>query len=132
MLAGLLVATAKADVFVIVNAKNPSNVMSAVQIERLFLIKSKRFETGEPAEPVNQPEESHVREKFNEKVLGRNEAQLKYYWSRKMFAGSDRPPPIAGGDGETELFVAEHEGGIGYLSVLPKDPRVKLVLKISE
>ena len=127
----LLTGVAQADLFVIVNAENKAGTMNKEQIERLFLLKSKRFESGDPAAPVNQNESSKVREQFNDKVLGRNEAQLKYYWSRKMFAGGDRPPPIVGGNAETETFVAENPGGIGYLSAAPKDGRVKVVLKIS-
>lgn len=132
LLSGLLVGVAQAELFVVVNVDNSAKTMSPEQIERLFLLKSKRFENGDAAEPVNQTESAAVREKFNSKVLGRDEAQLKYYWSRKMFSGGDRPPPIVGGDADVEEFVAEHPGGIGYMAVAPKDARVKVVLKLPD
>ena len=97
---GLLLCSlaAQADLYVIVNAENPATAMTAEQIERLFLMKAKRFDNGDAAEPVNQAEASKPREKFNAHVLKRSIQQLKYYWSRKMFSGSDKPPPVVGGD----------------------------------
>lgn len=132
MLIGLLAGTARADVYVIVNVANSASALSPEQIERLFLLKSKRFESGEAAEPVNQTEQAAVRERFNDKVLGRTEAQLKYYWSRKMFAGGDKPPPVVGADSEVESFVATNKGGIGYLGVAPKGDNVKVVLRLKD
>ena len=130
LLLGLLVQAAHADLFVIVNNQNSTAALSAVQIERIFLLKAKRFESGEPAAPVNQDEKSAVRSAFNEKVMGRDEAQLKYYWSRKMFSGGDKPPPVLRSDAEVVSFVAENAGGIGYLATAPKDERVKVVLHV--
>ena len=123
-------ASAQADLFVVVHAENPVADMTAEQIERLFLMKAKRFDNGDPAEPVSQTENSKPREKFNAEVLQRNEQQLKYYWSRKMFSGGDKPPPVVGGDAEVENFVAAHKGGIGYLGVAPKSSNVKVVLRL--
>lgn len=132
--AGLLCCslTAQADLFVIVHAENPVTAMTADQIERLFLMKAKRFDGGDAAEPVNQAEASKARATFNAKVLKRNEQQLKYYWSRKMFSGSDKPPPIVGGDAEVEAFVAANKGGIGYLGVAPTHAAVKTVLRLKD
>jgi len=127
-----LVTTARADLFVIVHAGNPAADMTKDQVERLFMMKTKRFDNGDPAEPVSQPESSPVREKFNDKVLQRNEQQLKYSWSRKMFAGGDKPPPVVGADSEVESFVAANKGGIGYLGVAPKGDNVKVVLRLKD
>ena len=121
-----------ADVYIIVNVDNASTALSPEQVERIFMLKAKRFDNGDGAEPVSQYETARVRTQFNEKILGRNEQQLKYYWSRKMFSGGDRPPTVVGTDVDVEDFVAENTGGIGYLSVKPTDKRVKTVLVIKE
>jgi ABC-type phosphate transport system substrate-binding protein len=123
-------AQGQVELYVIVNANNSLDSLSADQLERLFLLKTKRFENGESAEPVNQSEGSKARELFNEKVLQRNEQQLKYYWSRKMFSGSDKPPPIAVSNSDTETFVSEHPGGVGYLTRQPQSDQVKVVLTV--
>lgn len=120
------------DVHVIVNAGNSTGNLSADQVERIFLLKTKRFDNGDSAEPVNQPEGSKARNRFNSQVLKRNEQQLKYYWSRKMFSGSDKPPPALVNDAEVEAFVAGKPGGVGYVLEPPKDARVKVVLTIKD
>lgn len=134
MLAAMLLlltsSPAWADLFVIVNADNPVKVMTEDQIERIFLMKAKRFANGDAAEPVNQAENTPVRDHFNAQVLQRNEQQLKYYWSRKMFSGGDKPPPVIGGNAEVENYVAANKGGIGYLDKAPKNPGVKVVLRL--
>ena len=132
--AGLLccAVNAQADVYVIVNAGNPVAALSSDQIERLFLMKSKRFDSGDAAMPVNQDDGAPARQAFNERVLERNEQQLKYYWSRKMISGGDKPPPVVGGNAEVESFVAANPGGIGYLGAAPKQAGVKIVLHLKE
>ena len=123
---------AKAELFVIVNSQNTVLTLNQVDIERIFLRKTKRFDNGLAAEPVSQDEDSKIRLEFNEKVLGRDQGKLKYYWSRKMFAGGDKPPPTLWDDDEVIDFVATHDGGIGYVSVKPADDRVKVVFKVKD
>lgn len=122
----------RADVFVIVNSGNALPSMSSDEINRVFLKKTRRFENGVNAEPIALTEGSTQRAKFNQKVLQRDEQQLKYYWSRKMFSGGDRPPPTVNSEAEVIAVVAEKNGGIGYLTSVPKDNRVKIVFTIKE
>jgi len=123
-------AQSQVELYVIVNAQNSVSALTVEQVERLFMLKTKRFENGDSAAPVNQSEGSKARELFNAKVLERNEQQLKYYWSRKMFSGSDKPPPIAVSDADTETYVSEHAGGVGYTVTPPQSDQVKVVLTI--
>lgn len=132
-LSGLLGASAAtADVFIIVNASNSLTSISTEEIDRVFLKKTKRFENGVTAEPIMQPEGSRQRALFNKKILDRDEQQLKYYWSRKMFSGGDRPPPSAATEADVITVVAEKPGAIGYVTTRPKDARVKVVFQIKE
>ena len=123
-------ALASADVYVIVNQDNPLTQLSAEQVERIFLLKAKRFENGDGAYPVNQAEGSKARIAFNKLVLDRSDQQLKYYWSRKMFSGGDKPPPVLLSDDDVEDYVAQQEGGIGYLLHAPSQKDVKVVLTV--
>ncbi len=131
-LLGLAPVLCRADLYVIINRDNAIEALSADQAERIFLLKSKRFENGNAAEPVNQPEGSRARNLFNSKVLKRNEQQLKYYWSRKMFSGSDKPPQALASDADVEAFVAGKAGGIGYVTTAPVNERVKIVMTLKE
>lgn len=128
----LMPALARADLYVIVNKANAIESINTDQLERVYMMKARRFENGVTAEPVSHAEGSKPRETFNKKVLGRTEQQLRYYWSRRMFAGGERPPPSAVNDAEIESFVASREGGIGYLTVAPKDERVKTVMVVKD
>ncbi len=125
-------ALCRADLYIVVNKVNSQNSVTVDQVERIFLLKTKRFENGDSADPVNQPEGSRARNRFNTQLLRRNEQQLKYYWSRKMFSGSDKPPQALATDADVEAFVAGKPGGIGYLTVPPQNERVKTVLTVKE
>lgn len=125
-----LPASALADLYIVVNADNSIDALSVDQVERIFMLKTRRFENDVNIEPLAQPEGSRARDIFNSKVLKRNEQQLKYYWSRKMFSGGDRPPPIASGDSEIIEIIADKPGGIGYMLKPPKNEKVKVVLTI--
>lgn len=129
----LLVATpVLADLFVIINSSNSVEALTIDQINRVYLKKAKRFDNGVNAEPYALAEGSRQRGLFNLKVLQRDEQQLKYYWSRKMFSGGDRPPPVLGSEADVIAMVAEKPGGIAYVTAAPKDARVKVVLKIRD
>lgn len=133
-IAGLLlnVSLAAADVLVIVNSGNPLQAMTLDEINRIFLKKTKRFENGVNAEPIALAEGTKQRAAFNQNILQRDEQQLKYYWSRKMFSGGDRPPPTVASENDVITVVAEKPGGIGYVSTPPKDNRVKVVFQTKD
>ncbi len=133
-IAGLLlsVSMAGADVLVIVNSSNSLQSMTLDDINRIFLKKTKRFENGVNAEPIALAEGTKQRAAFNQKILQRDEQQLKYYWSRKMFSGGDRPPPTVASESDVITVVAEKPGGIGYVTAPPKDSRVKVVFQTKD
>lgn len=134
VIAGLLlsVSSAGADVLVIVNSSNSLQTLTLDDINRIFLKKTKRFENGVNAEPIALAEGAKQRNAFNQKILQRDEQQLKYYWSRKMFSGGDRPPPTVASENDVITVVAEKLGGIGYVTTPPKDNRVKVVFQIKD
>lgn len=134
LLLGLLCCplAAWADIYVIVNSANSLQTMSVDDINRIFLKKAKRFDNGENAEPLALAEGSKQRAAFNQKILQRDEQQLKYYWSRKMFSGGDRPPLAVNSENDVIALVAEKNGAIGYVSTKPKDERVKVVFQLKE
>lgn len=128
----LSVSWAWADVYVIVNSSNSLQAMTLDELNRIFLKKTKRFENGVNAEPIAHVEGSKPRTAFNQKILQRDEQQLKYYWSRKMFSGGDRPPSTVNSEADVITVVAEKVGAIGYVTSPPKDSRVKVVFQIKD
>lgn len=128
----LMPALCRADLYIVVNKSNTLESITADQVERIYMLKTRRFENGVNAEPIAQSDGSRARETFNRKVLNRTEQQLRYYWSRRMFSGGERPPLVGLNDSEIETFVADHQGGIGYLTAAPKDENVKTLLVVKD
>ena len=75
-------ASVFADVAVIVHPDNTSS-LTDTEIERIFLGKSAQFPDGNEAIPINTT--GDIYDEFNERVLGRNSAQIKSYWAKLVF-----------------------------------------------
>lgn len=128
----LMPALSRADLYIIANKGNTLDSITADQVERIYMLKTRRFDNGVNVEPIAQSDGSRARELFNRKVLNRTEQQLRYYWSRRMFSGGERPPPAGLNDADVETYVADHQGGIGYLTAAPKDENVKILMVVKD
>lgn len=120
-----------AAVAVIVNPSNSLDSITPGQLERIYLRKSKHFNNGLPALPVDQ-KAGPVRTQFYQMVVNRNERQLKYYWSRMMFSGNARPPAKLVNDRAVVAFVAGNENAVGYISESAVSADVKVILMIDD
>lgn len=120
-------ATAMAEYAVIVSASNGNTSMSADDISRIYLGKTNKFPNGSKATPVDQSDGNAARDKFNDKVLGKDSSQLKAYWSRLIFTGKGTPPNEAGNDAAIKSMVAGDTEAIGYVDTSVVDDTVKVV-----
>lgn len=120
---------ASAEVAVIVSANNVNYGLDKLDVEQIFLGKKATFPDGSKAVPVDQTEGSAVRSAFNESVLGKNDSQLKAYWSRLIFTGKGTPPKESGSDAEIKALVAANPNMIGYIDAKAVDSSVKVVYK---
>lgn len=126
----LISSVAFAEVAVIVSAQNPNYSLDKTDVEQIFLGKKSVFPNGDKAIPVDQAENSAVRNEFNQKALGKNSNQLKAYWSRLIFTGKGTPPKELGNDADVIAQVAENPNLIGYVnSDAVEDSSVKIMLK---
>ncbi|OUS24443.1 hypothetical protein A9Q99_24705 [Gammaproteobacteria bacterium 45_16_T64] len=113
--------------YIIVNKNNSIETITIGQLSRVFTKKTKKFDNGVAALPIAQRASRSVTQLFNLRVLKKNAKQLKYYWSRKMFSGSSKPPKALSSDMEVEKFVASLQNAIGYVSQLPTSTQVKVL-----
>jgi ABC-type phosphate transport system substrate-binding protein len=104
---------------VIVNAANPSAVLPAPEVSRMFLHKALQWPNGLRVVPIDQPEDSPARDAFSRAVHGKSAAAVKAYWQRMIFSGRDVPPPERA-SAEVLSLVRSDLGAIGY--VLPGTP----------
>jgi len=116
------------ELFIIVNVKNSIDHMSANQLGRIFSKKVKKFDNEMASLPVAQKSSRAVTVHFNKYVLKKNAQQLKYYWARKMFSGSSKPPKSLASDMEVIKFVASVKNAVGYISKKPKNKKVKVII----
>jgi ABC-type phosphate transport system substrate-binding protein len=119
---------ARGEVVVIVSSNSSITSLSADQTARIFLKKIDKFPNGQPAIPIDQPEDEPIRDEFYTKVVHKNASQLASYWSKLIFTGEGRLPKISNNDKEVVKEIANDPNAIGYIdkSALKKNVRVVL------
>lgn len=130
--AGLAALSPAADARIVVIA-HPSNPEKAVPVEwvrDVFLGYTLNFPAGRRANPVDQDDDQPAWSEFAEKVLDKSPKKLKAYWSVKVFSGRGQPPPAKGDDKNVLAWVADHADAVGYVTQLPADKSVKVLLVI--
>ncbi len=101
---------------VVVNAANPISEISKSDASKIFQKKSKKFENGQGASPVDLPANSPVREQFSQGVHGRSASAISSYWQQQIFSGRGVPPEEKGSDSAVLDFVRSNPDGIGYVA----------------
>ncbi|MBA5605893.1 phosphate ABC transporter substrate-binding protein [Duganella sp. FT3S] len=123
-------ASCRADVVVIVSARNPLKTLSGEQASDLFLGKSADFPNGLHAVPIDQSEGSPVRDAFYLKTSGKAPAQMKAHWARMLFTGRGQPPVESGDNAAIKRLVADNPNLVGYIDRSALDSSVRAVLSI--
>lgn len=130
LLLAALAASVQADVYVIVHRDNPATSLGADKVASLYLGRSRSFDSGHFAVLVDQSGRAPVRERFFLRLAGMTLPQVNAYWARLTFTGRVAPPEVRINDAEVIEAVASLPRAIGYVSSLPADPRVRVVLKM--
>lgn len=122
----LLSSAAIAETAVVVHPSNNVEI-SEKEVQRLFLGKLKSFPGGNEAIPVDQDKGAAAREAFFSSVLGKNEQQIKAYWSRLIFTGKGTPPKTVGDSNSVKDIVSKNPNTIGYIDGGLVDDSVKVI-----
>jgi len=117
-----------AEIAVIVNLAN-TDAIKKENIASLYLAKTRTFPGGKNAIPLDRPEGSPTRVEFVSKVIDKEEAQMKSYWSRLIFTGKGVPPKVVETDAEVKDMVARNPDTIGFIDTAAADATVKVVAK---
>jgi len=124
-----VLASYAAEMAVIVHPAAGVEALSADDITRIFLAKTKTYPNDTAVTPIARKEGSDIRNQFDEKVLGKNASQIKAYWSQMIFTGRATPPEEYATDDEVKKLVSSNPGMIGYISSSAVDSTVKVVFK---
>jgi ABC-type phosphate transport system substrate-binding protein len=115
------------DVVAVVSAKSSIGALTAAQVADIFLGKASRFPDGTSATPIDQPEESPVRERFYNRYTGKSPAQVKAIWSKLIFTGRGLPPAVAPDGPHVKSMLAANPSAIGYIDTKQVDNTVRVV-----
>lgn len=115
LLAGFAHDARAQDVVPIVSARSPVTALSPTEVADIFLGRRTRFPDGRPAVPIDQGEDSPVREKFYARFTGKSPAQVKAHWSKIIFTGRGQPPRQAASGAEAKKLIADNPNAIGYV-----------------
>lgn len=118
-----------AEVAVIVHKDNANNAISKNEVSRLYLGKLKKFPNGLDAIPIDLAA-GDSRKKFYSKVVKKNDAQLRAYWSRIIFTGKGQPPRQEQSEESIINLVSSNPNLIGYVDKSKVNDSVKVLLTI--
>jgi ABC-type phosphate transport system substrate-binding protein len=121
ILLGLL-PPALAEVVAVVGAKSDAGAMNQDQVAQLFLGKSTLLT------PIDQPENTPVRNEFYKKVADKEPSQAKALWAKLIFTGKASQPREVANSAEVKKVVASDPKAIGYIEKSAVDASVKVVL----
>ena len=119
-------SVASAEVAVIVSPSN-TNTISESDISRAFLGKLKTYGDGQAIEAVNSKAGTASRGEFEKLVLKKSAAQVKAYWSKRLFTGKGKPLKELASDAEVLSYVAATPNAIGYVDAASVDSSVKVI-----
>jgi ABC-type phosphate transport system substrate-binding protein len=123
----LNVNAATAEVVAVVSTKSPVTSLSDNQVVDIFLGRVNRLPNGEPVRPVDQAEDSPVRNEFYAKFTGKSAAQVKAHWSKVIFTGRGNPPKEIGNNDEVKKFLTANPNAIGYIDAAAVDESVRVL-----
>lgn len=112
---------------VVVHAENSTASVDRALLSKMFLKKAKRWDNGLGVIPVDQDEQSEVRDAFTREIHRKSVSAIKSFWQRMIFSGRDVPPTELKSDAQVLEFVAGDPEAIGYVS-----PGAKLVAGVKE
>jgi ABC-type phosphate transport system substrate-binding protein len=115
------------DVVPVVSVRSPIARLDATQVADIFLGKTSRFPDGSIALPVDQGEDSPIRDKFYAQFTGKSPAQVKAYWSKVIFTGRGQPPRQAADSSEVKRIVSDNPHAIGYIDASQVDSSVRVL-----
>ena len=112
---------------VITHSESAIHSLSREQVSRLFLGRLKLLPTGERVTVV---EVESLRERFYQKLLSRNLAEVNAYWARLQFSGRTQPPLRLASDEEALAAVLAGRNVVGYVDADVLDPRAKVLFRL--
>jgi ABC-type phosphate transport system substrate-binding protein len=117
---------------VIVNKANPLSVIGRDELRPIFQTTRKVWSSGAEAFPINLPEDSPLRNDFDQAILGLDPERVARYWIDRKVRGGARPPVRVNSSSAVLKAVASKPGAVGYVRLGEVNNTVKVVAKVSD
>lgn len=124
-----LSAHAGAEIVVIGNLQNSQEKLTTIQVQNIFMGRTRAFPDGISALPIDQ---LNLRAEFYQKLTQRPISQINAYWARLMFSGLTSPPVKAPNDQSVINMILENKGAIGYIDKINADTQSMRILLVLE
>ncbi len=119
-------ANAYAEFAIIVNPQSKFNQISARDLARIFLAKTKRLPDGAQARPAELAS-AESKSRFYFKIAGKREIELRQYWATMIFTGNGQPPKQLHSIENVIQYVIKNPGAIAYVTQESLDDSVKVL-----
>ena len=123
-------ARAADDLVVIVHKDNP-HIVDRAYVARIYTGATKGWPDGSPVFPLDQTDNSEIREQFYVTIVGRSLATMRAVWAQNIFSGKGLPPKIAAPDAEMRRIVASNLHAIGYIRASAVDDCVNVIARVA-
>lgn len=121
----IMPAVCFADISIIVHPNNQV-IFDEDNIKRIFLGKTKKFNTDEQALPLTTEKSSTEYMSFTESFLSRSASQYDAYWAKLAFTGRGTPPSSVASDKMLDM-VSKNENAIGFIDSSKVDNTVRVL-----
>jgi ABC-type phosphate transport system substrate-binding protein len=121
-----------AELVVIVNPLNTNASITAETVARIYLGKADAFPDQSVVKPIGLASDNPLRQRFDQRVLGRTPGQLRSYWARQIFSGRGGPPRELASSLAVRDYVADNRHAIGYIDAREVNEHVRVVLTIKD
>ena len=127
LLLWMALPAAAQEVVAVVSARSPVTALNPTQVADIFLGRSTRFPDGTQAVPIDQAEESELRDRFYSTYAGKSPSQVKAHWAKIIFTGRGQPPRQVSGSQEAKKAIADNPHAIGYIDARHVDTSVRVL-----
>jgi len=121
-----------ADIVVIGNLQNNNPMMSARDVQEIYMGRKRTLADNAIAYPIDN---SELRKEFYKYLTNRPIAQINAYWARLKFSGHRVPPEILLGTADIISKVKANKNAIAYINeqyIKASEVRILFVIKDSD
>jgi len=117
-------------IYVVVAAQSPLRSVAQKDLLALYTGRSRTVPGSDVVTPLDQARDGAPRAAFYQAVTGMDIARINSYWARLHFTGQVQPPLAVGDDDAVLARLRGDPSAIGYVLREPKDPAVRVVLRL--